>query len=132
MSTPCIIQRIVGHIAVANHIRMRATTGLLVQVRGTDTPTDGRGNTQTKRSLVVDVDALWKVRQRDDIDVVGGVGSRRLNRRGFNKTWEALAIAVDGGIDPIADRDSRAGIRIRFVDHGRCVYADGQKRAEQR
>jgi hypothetical protein len=103
-----------------------------VQVSGTDTPTDGRGNTQTKRSLEVDVDAMWKVGQRDDIDVVAGLGLRRLNRRGFNETREALAIAVDGRIDPVADRDSRAGIRISFVDHRRCLRADGRKRAEQR
>ncbi len=111
---------------------MRATNGLLVQVRGADPPTDGRGNTQTKWSLVVDVDALWKIRQRDDIDVVGGVGPRRLNCRGFNEAWETLAIAVDGGINPVADRDSRAGIRICFVDHGRCVHEDGRKPYKQR
>ena len=80
----------------------------------------------------MDVDALWKVRQRDDIDIIGGVGPCRFNRRGFNETWEALAIAVDGGIDPIANGDSRAGIRICFVDHGRCGHADGRKRAKQR
>ena len=79
----------------------------------------------------MDVDALWKVRQRDDIDVVGRIGPRRLNRRGFNETWEALAIAVDRGIDPVADRDSRACIRIRFVDHWRCMHTDGRKRAKQ-
>jgi hypothetical protein len=64
---------------------------------------------------VVDVDALWKVRQRDDVDV-GGIGPRRLYRRGFNETREALAITVDGGIDPVR-------VSAPFVFHGSKVPA---------
>lgn len=50
----------------------------------------------------MDVHAAWYVRQGNDIDVVLGVFMFGNDSRRFMDAREAFAIAVDGGIDPVA------------------------------
>lgn len=98
----------------------------LVQLAGVPTPSHRWRSTQTERRLVVNVDAIWKIRQRDDIDIVGRVGSGRFDGRRLNQTGKALAIAIDRGINPVTHRDCRALVREASVDCRTAVDHGGQ------
>lgn len=56
---------------------------------------------KAKGSLVVNFDNVWKVRERDDIDVVARGGRRRCEGRMLDETWEALAISIGSFINPV-------------------------------
>ncbi len=71
-------------VALQENVRVGGTGGLRVQFRGTGAPAHRRCDPQSKWGLVVDVDALWNVRQGDHVDVVGGVGRCGFDRRGLN------------------------------------------------
>jgi hypothetical protein len=73
----------------------------------------------------VNIDALWEVRQGDDIDIVGGIARRGLDGGGFDETRKAFAITIDSRIDPIADRHRGTCVWIALVDDGDGVDGNG-------
>lgn len=99
------------------YIRVGVTLRRAVQIARILTPTDSRQLAQTKGGLVMNVHALGDVGQGDHIDIVPGIGGGRLDGRGFNQTRETLAVAIDGGIDPIADRNGRSSVGESLIDH---------------
>jgi hypothetical protein len=66
------------------HLRVRVTGDLVVQVGHGSSPFDGGSCTQTERSLVMNIDAIGDVRECDDIDIVGGIGRSWHDRRRLN------------------------------------------------
>lgn len=74
----------------------------------------------------MDVDALGDIRQGDDIDVVGGVGGRGSDGGRLDEAREAFAVAIDVGIDPVADGDGGARVGEGLVDGGRGVGNEGE------
>jgi hypothetical protein len=64
----------------------------------------------------MNVDAIRNVRRLDDVDVVLWLLKSRLHGWGFNQSGEALSIAIDGRINPIAYGNVGTGIRIICID----------------
>lgn len=119
---------------VVIYIRVGVALRSTVQVARVLTPADSRQLAQTEGGLVVNVHALGDVGQGNHIDIVPGIGGGRLDGRRFNQTREAFAVAIDGGIDPIADRDGRSSVGETLIDHrtglgGRRGESDEQSRS---
>lgn len=109
---------------------MRSTRGFLVELGRIRTPLDGRLLGQAKGSLVVDVDTISaSVGNGDDVDVVGRVGSGRLDGGRLRKTRVTLSVALDVLVDPITNGSLGASVRRAGVD-GRLGLGDrGQDEA---
>jgi hypothetical protein len=90
-------------------------------------PLHTRIRTQAKRRLVMDIDALWHVRQGDDIHIVGGVVAGGRHGRGLDEAREALSVAIGVLIRPVADGDGGPGVGIGLVDVGLGAGVDGGK-----
>jgi hypothetical protein len=97
---------------------------------------NGRGAAKTEGRLVVDVDTFWYVGERDNVNVVGGLGRVRLDGRWLEKAREAFAIALYCGVDPVANGDIGTGVRKSGVNIARdgmnsCgVGAGGEESAD--
>ena len=62
-----------GRGIIRSNSRTSLTNGCIAQVVLCCSPVDGRRARETKRCLVVNVDALWHVRKRNDVHVVTGL-----------------------------------------------------------
>nr|POE86430.1 hypothetical protein CFP56_46614 [Quercus suber] len=99
--------------------------GAVAQVLGRGTPLDLGGPAQAEGGLEVDVDALGEVGGGDDVDVVGGLARGGLDGGRLDETREAFAVAIDGGIDPVADGHGGTGVGEAGVDVGVGVGLGG-------
>lgn len=95
---------------------MRISSRLLPQAVRRAAPVHTGVLAQAEGRLVVDIDALGHVRQRDDIDIVRGVVARRCHGWGLNEAREALPVAIGVRVDPVADGNSWPGIGIGLID----------------
>ncbi|KAL1848360.1 hypothetical protein VTK73DRAFT_10134 [Phialemonium thermophilum] len=109
---------------------MTESGGQVGQMARRRAPVHAGRDAQAKRRLVVDVDAVRQVRQRDDIDVVGRVLGRRLHGGRLHQAREAPAVAVDGRVDPVADGHVGSRVRVGGVDGG-CGTGRTQQRREK-
>ena len=119
------------------YIRRALARCLVTQIVGLFAIVDSRCATQTERSLVMNIHPIGNIGRGDNIDVVFGRGSRRLDRWGFDETREAFAISIDSLIDPVADGDFRSFIGKASVDVSSFKVDSGvglsrdQKRAQE-
>lgn len=96
------------------------------------TPLHTRVHTKSKRRLIVDIDAPRDIREGNDIDVITRVLLCGLHSRGFDEAREALPVAVDAGVDPVADGDGGAGVGERGVDGGAWMGGyEGEEEGEE-
>lgn len=58
-----------------------------------------RRGSNSERGLEMDVHSIWKVRQRDNIDVVGRSRAGGSDCRWLDQTNETFAVSVDGVVD---------------------------------
>ena len=99
--------------------RTSLTNGFVAQVILGLAPVDRRCTVETERRLVVDVDSFGDVCERQDVDIVAGLRRSGLDRRRLDKAREAFSIALDRGVHPVTNRDTRASVRKASVDVAR-------------
>ena len=97
---------------------MRISSRLLPQAVRRAAPFHTGVLAQAEGRLVVDIDALGHVRQRDDIDIVRGVVAGRCHGWGLDEAGEALPITIGVRVDPVADGNGGTGIGIGLIDVG--------------
>jgi len=64
----------------------------------------------------VNVDSTGDITHRDNVDVVGRVGSIGRHSRSLYQSRETLAIAINGWVNPVTNRHSRASVRVSGVN----------------
>lgn len=117
--------------------RTSLANGFVAQVILGLAPVHRRRTVEAEGCLIVDVDALGNVCERQHVDVVAGLGQGRLHSRRLDEAREAFSIALDGRVYPVADRNIRTSVREAGVDITRdgvdsgCVSAGGKKSAEK-
>jgi hypothetical protein len=97
-------------------ISVGLSDGNVLKVILLSTPLYLRCSSKTEWSLVVDVHTAGNIGQRDDIDVVGRVGCLGLHSGSLDQAREAFAVSLDGRVNPVADWDSRSGVRETSVN----------------
>lgn len=114
------------------------TSSCVAQIMLRSTPVDNRLTAKAKRRLVVNVDTLRDIRERNDVDIVGGLLGGRLDSRLLDKTREAFAVTLGGRVHPVADRNSRTSVWETSVDitsidsrDGCCVSAHREQGADK-
>ncbi len=104
------------HGTGAHYLRVRDTTSNPVQMARVLAPVDRRWLPKPKGGLVVDVHAIGDVGQRHHVDIVPWVGGPWPHRWGLDETVEALAIAIDRRIDPVAHGDVGASVGVASIN----------------
>ena len=75
----------------------------MTEVGKASSPAHGRIFSKSKGSLVVDVDTIWNIGNRDHIDVVRWLLGRWLHSRSFDKTREPFSVSLDRLINPVSN-----------------------------
>lgn len=110
---------------------MGVSLGHAVKLPRVGAPVNLGSLAQAKRCLIVDVDTVRQVGERDDVHVVGWVLLGRLDGRLLDQAREPLAIAIDGWINPVAYGYSWSFVRIGLVDRWGGEGGCRRERGEQ-
>jgi hypothetical protein len=80
----------------------------------------------------MDINPPRDIREGNNIDVITRVRLRGFHSWGFDEARESFAVAVDAGIDPVADGDGGAGVGKWGVDGGAWMRGyEGEEEGEE-